>query len=139
MPRFTVSVPFPELSHTTRRRACSSSLTCHSIVLFSESMTTLSPSRTSAIGPPRRASGTTWPAFFYSIISFLLARTRPFPSRTDDEAAGRPGKAPIGDKRRRASQTRTYQSSRGAFTQQQQKSTIKERVPMIRPSRARRT
>ena len=97
-PRFTVNVSFPERSHSTRRRACSSSLTSQSIVLFSVSMTTLSPSRTSAIGPPRRASGTTWPSFFCH-ISFRFTHTGALRLRTDDEASGRPGEAPIGDKR----------------------------------------
>ena len=74
IPRFTVRVPFPEPSHSTRRRACSSSLTSQSIVFFSVSMTTLSPSRTSAMGPPRRASGTTWPGFFCD-FRFRFTRT----------------------------------------------------------------
>jgi hypothetical protein len=61
IPRLTVSAPFPEFSHSLCRRACSSSPTSQLIVLFSESMIILSPLRTSAIGPPRRASGTTCP------------------------------------------------------------------------------
>ena len=137
IPRFTVSVPFPELSHSTRRRVCSSSLTSQSIVLFSESITTLSPSRTSAIGPPRRASGTTWPVpVFFCHISFRFTPTGPLRLRTDDEASGRPGEAPIGDKRGRTSQPRTYQRGGGAlYPKTTVTSIINERALMIRPSR----
>jgi hypothetical protein len=140
IPRFTVSVPFPEPSHSTRRRACSSSLTSQSIVLFTESMTILSPSRTSAIGPPRRASGTTWPAFFCQINTSALPqqdRRTTAHARTDDEASGRPRKTPIGDKRGRASQPRTDQRGRGALypNKRQSRQRSKKGLPVIRPSR----
>ena len=119
IPRFTVSAPFPEPSHSVRRRACSSSLTSQLIVLFSVSITILSPSWTSAIGPPRRASGTTWPThhLLYQLLDACagqLARLR-----TDDKASGCTREAPVGDKRSRSRETRPYQRPRGTFCAQQ--------------------
>ena len=131
MPRFTVNTPRPEPSHSTRRRACSSSLTSQSIDLFSASMIILSPSWTSAIGPPRRASGTTWPASsVVSASALLLCRAtvpmikpcdapekRPSVISAVDPASPAPINAPVGP------------------CAQQAKSATKE-VLGIRPSRA---
>ena len=112
IPRLTVSAPFPELSHSLRRRACSSSPTSQSIVLFSESMIILSPSWTSAIGPPRRASGTTCPTV-PAVSAPVIQQDRR--ARTDDKAPGRPGETPVGNERSRARQTSAYQRARGTL------------------------
>ena len=61
IPLLTFSAFFPEASHSFRRSILTSSLTSQSIVRVSASTMILSPSFTRAMGPPRRASGTTWP------------------------------------------------------------------------------
>lgn len=61
IPRLTLSFRLSEASHSSLRLACSASSTSQLIVRLSESMMILSPSSTSAIGPPNLASGTTWP------------------------------------------------------------------------------
>jgi hypothetical protein len=48
-------------THSCLRRLSSSACTCRSIVFLTASTEIVSPSRTSAIGPPSCASGTTWP------------------------------------------------------------------------------
>jgi len=95
MPRFTFNFALSEESHSALRRCCSSSSTNQSILLVAESMMMRSPSFTSAIGPPTRASGTTWPM----INPRLAPENRPSVIRAVEFANPAPAIAPVGPKR----------------------------------------
>lgn len=60
-PLFSFSSPLPDAFHSSMRRTCSSSSTSQLMTRFSESTMIRSPSFTRAMGPPKHASGTTWP------------------------------------------------------------------------------
>lgn len=91
-PRSTLNFEFSEASHSALRSFCSFSSTSQLIVRVSESMTIRSPSLTSAIGPPTRASGTTWP-----IINPRLApEKRPSVIKAVERASPAPAMAPVG-------------------------------------------
>lgn len=94
MPRFTFNFALSEASHSALRRCCSSSSTNQSILLVAESMMMRSPSFTSAIGPPTRASGTTWPM----MNPRLAPENRPSVIRAVEFANPAPAIAPVGPK-----------------------------------------